>query len=73
MFPDQIKLTASTYNVQISLMFHQVGGYLTTVGINYNESDFEELISVKYRVQGYYNRLVAIDDDGWTTVKRRFS
>ena len=53
-------------------MFHEIGDYLTAVGVNYNESVFEELVSVTYDVQRSYSRLVAIDDDGRATVKGKF-
>ena len=71
-FPDQIMLNASNYDVSISLLFHQVGDYLTTVGVVYNESIFEELISVTYKTVGSYHAQIAIDQNGSATVMKKF-
>ena len=71
-YPVEIELNASTYNVNVSLMFHEIGDYLTSIGVNYNDSEIEELVSVTFDVQGSYSRYVAIDDDGRATVKEKF-
>ena len=72
MLADSISLNASQYNVDVSLGFHQVGDYLTSVGVQVNHSDFQGFISVTYNTYSTYRNYVAIAPNGSATVKQTF-
>ena len=73
MYADSIRLNSTEYSVEVKLVFHEVGDYLTTVGVVYNHSDIMKLNHVVYNTYGGSRQLIAIDHQGRVTVKQKFT
>ena len=73
MYADSIRLNSTVYTAEVKLAFHEVGDYLTTVGVVFNDSEILDILHVVYNTNGFYRNRIAIDHQGRVTVNQKFT